>query len=151
MKSAQLHEHAGQRTFIVVLGEGEEAMNGLQQFVAEHRVGAAHFTAIGAFSRVTVAFFDRATRRYENTNIDEQVEVLSLVGDVSIDGDVPKVHAHVVLGKRDASAHGGHLIRGDVWPTLEVMLTEAPRHLWRRFDPASGLSLIDPQAGPPAG
>jgi predicted DNA-binding protein with PD1-like motif len=30
-----------------------------------------------------------------------------------------------------------------VRPTLEVVLTELPRHLRRRFDPDSGLALID--------
>jgi predicted DNA-binding protein with PD1-like motif len=72
------------------------------------------------------------------------VEVLSLVGDVTIDAGKPKLHAHVVLGKSDATAHGGHLIEGLVRPTLEVVLTELPRHLRRRFDPDSGLTLIDP-------
>jgi predicted DNA-binding protein with PD1-like motif len=48
-----------------------------------------------------------------------------------------------VVGKRDASAHGGHLLEATVWPTLEVVLTESPKHLKRRMDPAVGLALID--------
>jgi uncharacterized protein len=56
----------------------------------------------------------------------------------------PKVHAHVVVGKADGTAHGGHLIEGHVRPTLEVVLTEAPRHLEWRHDDVSGLALIDP-------
>lgn len=75
--------------------------------------------------------------------INEQVEVLSLVGDVALKGDEPKVHAHVVVGKRDGSAHGGHILEAHVWPTLEVMLVESPRHLHRRHDEESGLALID--------
>ena len=73
----------------------------------------------------------------------EQVEVLSLVGDVALEGDAPKIHAHVVVGKRDGSAHGGHLLDAHVRPTLEVMLIESPAHLQRLFDPASGLALIE--------
>jgi predicted DNA-binding protein with PD1-like motif len=53
------------------------------------------------------------------------------------------VHAHVVLGKADATAHGGHLVEGHVRPTLEIIVTETPRHLRRRFDPHSKLALID--------
>jgi predicted DNA-binding protein with PD1-like motif len=144
MNTVLLHEHEGLRTFAMVLETGDEAIRALTSFAVKHRVKATQFTAIGAFSRVVVAYFDWATRQYKNVPIDEQVEVLSLIGDISLDGDAPKVHAHVVLGKADATAHGGHLIEGHVRPTLEVVLTEAPRHLRRRFDRASGLNLIDP-------
>ena len=95
-------------------------------------------------ARAVVAYFDWPTKQYRHIPIDEQVEVLSLVGDISLEDGTPKVHAHVVVGKRDASAHGGHLIEGHVRPTLEIVITETPRHLGRRFDPESGLALIDP-------
>ena len=68
----------------------------------------------------------------------EQVEVLSLIGDIA----AGKVHAHVVLGKRSGAACGGHLLAARVRPTLEVILTESPGHLQRKHDPATGLSLI---------
>ena len=91
-----------------------------------------------------VAYFDWRTKDYRNVPIDEQVEVLSLVGDITVDAGKPKVHAHVVVGKADATAHGGHLVEAHVRPTLEVILTEMPRHLQRRVDAKSGLHLIDP-------
>jgi predicted DNA-binding protein with PD1-like motif len=145
MKTALLHEHEGLRTFAVVLATGDEVMQALASFAAEHHVKATQFTAIGAFSRVVVAYFDWTTKEYKHLPIVEQVEVLSLIGDIALDGDTPKVHAHVVIGKADASAHGGHLIEAHVRPTLEILLTELPRHLHRRFDRASGLALIDPR------
>lgn len=127
----------------MVLGIGDEVMTGLTAFAAEQRLCATQFSAIGALSRVVVAYFDWTTKDYRRIAIEEQVEVLSLVGDVSLDAGTPKVHAHVVVGKADATAHGGHLIEGYVRPTLEIILTETPRHLRRRFDPESGLPLID--------
>ena len=69
--------------------------------------------------------------------------MLSLVGDVALEGNVPKVHAHVVVGKRDGTAHGGHLLEARVRPTLEVILVQPPGHLRRRFDPRSKLALIE--------
>ena len=56
----------------------------------------------------------------------------------------PKVHAHIVVGKADGTAHGGHLLQGRVRPTLEVILIETPGHLRRTFDPRTGLALLDP-------
>ena len=144
MKAGLLHEHEGLRTFALVLETGDEAMASLAAFAAERQLKATQFTAIGAFSRVVVAYFDWTTKSYHNIPIDEQVEVLSLAGDITMEGGKPKVHAHVVLGKSDATAHGGHLIEGQVRPTLEIMLIETPRHLQRRRDRESGLALIDP-------
>ena len=144
MKAALLQDNDGLRTFAVVLDLGEDPIATLTAFAVDHRLGASHFTAIGAFSRAVVAYFDWSSKRYQHIPIEEQVEVLSMVGDITIDRDRPNVHAHVVVGKADATAHGGHLIQASVRPTLEIVVTEAPRHLRRRPDAASGLALIDP-------
>ena len=146
MKVSLLYEAHGLRTFVAVLSTGDEALTALTSVAIEHALGACQVSAIGAFERVVVAYFDWTTRRYRNISIDEQVEVLALSGDITIESDTPKLHAHVVVGKSDGSAHGGHLVEGHVRPTLEVVLTELPRHLYRRFDSASGLALIDPTA-----
>lgn len=147
MKSSLLHEDGGLRTFVVVLGTGDEVVSSIQSFAVAQRLSASHFTAIGALSGAVVAFFEWSSRQYRQIRIDEQVEVLSLIGDIALDEQKPKVHAHIVLGKPDASAHGGHLIEAFVRPTMEIVLTEAPGYLRRRFDPDSGLSLIDPGGG----
>jgi len=144
MKSALLDERGGLRTFAVVLGPGDEAIAAVTAFAVDHKLRGSHFTAIGAFSRAVVAYFDWPSKQYRNIRIDAQVEVLSFIGDISVERDEPKVHAHVVVGKSDATAHGGHLVEGIVRPTLEIVVTETPRHLHRRFDPESGLALIDP-------
>ena len=144
MKTALLDERGGLRTLVIVLATDDEAVKSLTSFAVNQRLAASHFTAIGAFSRAVVAYFDWSAKQYRHISIDEQVEVLSLMGDVTIDDGKPKVHAHVVLGKADATAHGGHLIEASVRPTLEIVVTETPRPLHRRFDPTSGVALIDP-------
>jgi predicted DNA-binding protein with PD1-like motif len=129
-------------THVLVFDKGDEVLEGLTRFAGERRLSAGHFTAIGAFSDVTLGFLDPETKEYEPIVVDEQVEALSLVGDVSLEDGKPRIHAHVVVGKRDGSAHGGHLLEAHVWPTLEVVLTESPAHLRRRVDPETGLPLI---------
>ena len=148
MKAALLHDDGGLRTFALVLDIGDEPMASLTSFAQAHRLRTSHVTAIGAFSDAVVAFFDWKTKEYRHIPIAEQVEVLSMLGDVTFEDSSPKIHAHVVLGKADATAVGGHLIEAHVRPTLEVIVTETPSHLRRRFDPASGLALIDPSARP---
>jgi predicted DNA-binding protein with PD1-like motif len=140
VRSRSIGEHG--ETHVLVFDQGDEVMDGLQRFASEQGLTAAHFTAIGAFSDVTLGFLDPARREYEPIELHEQVEALSVVGDVSLEGDEPRVHAHVVVGKRDGRAYGGHLLRAHVWPTLEVVLTQAPAHLRRTIDADTGLPLI---------
>ncbi|HWO43048.1 MAG TPA: PPC domain-containing DNA-binding protein [Candidatus Eisenbacteria bacterium] len=146
MKSKLIHE-AEQKTFALVCEKGDEFVGELRRFAKQQHLEASHFTGIGAFRSAVLGFFDRDKRDYEKIVVDDQVEVLSLVGDIALSGNEPKVHAHVVLGKRDGSACGGHLLEARVWPTLEVVLTESPRHLRRKPDPETGLPLIDLSTG----
>ncbi|HZF03853.1 MAG TPA: PPC domain-containing DNA-binding protein [Patescibacteria group bacterium] len=145
MKSTLL-DATGSKTWALIFDKGDEAVAGLTAFAKAQKLGAAHFTAIGAFSDVTLGYFDRAARDYKKIPLREQVEVLSLIGDVALDNGEPKVHAHVVVGRADGQARGGHLLEAHVWPTLEVVLVESPRHLRKRHDPETGLALIDPTA-----
>jgi predicted DNA-binding protein with PD1-like motif len=146
MKAKRLDEGDGLPTWALVFDKGDEVVQTLTGFAKEHDLAAAHFTAIGAFSQATLGYFDRDRKDYTRILVREQVEVLSLVGDIALDQGEPKVHAHAVLGKRDGTAHGGHVLAAAVWPTLEVVLVELPKHLQRRIDPAVGLALIDLEA-----
>jgi predicted DNA-binding protein with PD1-like motif len=144
MKSQLINEQTGEKTYALIFDKNEEVIAGLQAFAKQEKLGASHFTAIGGFSNMILGFFDRSKKDYKKIPIHEQVEVLSLVGDVAIDdqNNSPKVHAHVVVGKADGTAHGGHIMEALVWPTLEVIIVESPRHLHRKTDPETGLALI---------
>jgi predicted DNA-binding protein with PD1-like motif len=140
MKSTAIGE--GGTTYVLVFDKGDEVMESLTRFASEQQLSAGHFTAIGAFEDVTLGFLEPETKEYAPIRLDEQVDALSIVGDISLEGDEPRIHAHVVVGKRDGTAHGGHLLEAHVWPTLEVVLTESPAHLQRTVDPETGLPLI---------
>jgi predicted DNA-binding protein with PD1-like motif len=131
-----------QKTYAVILDSGDEVTDCLKTFAREYQLSAAHFTAIGAFKNVTTGFYDFSIKDYRENKMDEQVEVLTLAGDVSLYKGEPKVHAHVVVGNRNGTAFGGHLLKAVAHPTLEVMITESPAYLKREMDEASGIPLI---------
>jgi hypothetical protein len=89
-----------------------------------------------------LGYFDWKKKEYQPIPVDEQVEVVALIGDVALEKNGPAVHAHVVVSGADAAARGGHLLEAHVRPTLEIVLTESPAHLYKRYDPESGLALI---------
>lgn len=142
----ELLNKQGQKAYAIVFDKGDEVIAGLQTFANEHDVATYSIAGIGAFSDVTLGYFDRDRKDYKQIPLGEQVEVLSLVGNIARAGDKPKVHAHVVVGKSDGTAWGGHILAAHVWPTLELIVTEAPAHLRRTTDTETGLALIDIRA-----
>ena len=140
---AKVIEDADDVTYVVVCDPGDEAFDVLTQFARAQDLEAAQITAVGAFSRATVGWFDRVTKQYRRIPVDEQCEVLSLLGDVAEGEEGPIVHIHVVLGLSDGTTRGGHLLEGRVFPTLEVMVTETPAMLRKVFRPDIGAALID--------
>lgn len=143
MKTKQLVELGGLRTFAVVMDRGDDAAAELMRFATDHHVGAAGLTAVGACQAATIGYFDPVLKDYRNRTFNDQMEVLSLVGDIALREGTPSVHAHVVLGRPDFSTIGGHLQHLIVSPTLEVIVTETPGHLAKRIDQDTGLALID--------
>ncbi len=141
MKATVINE-GPERTYAVIFDQGDEFMASMLSFSKEHGLSGSSFTAIGAFSDVTLAYFERDRKAYRKNPFHEQVEVLSLVGDIAMEGDEPKIHAHVLVGRADSTTRGGHIMEAHVWPTLEVIVTESPRHLQREYDEESGLALI---------
>lgn len=131
------------KTYAVIFNSGDELASGLKKFATEQKLGGSSFKAIGAFSSVKLGWFNWQTKKYETVvDLNEQVELLSLIGDIALKDGEPQVHAHVVIGKSDGTAHGGHLLEGKVRPTCEVILTESPKHLQKQLDPESGIPLI---------
>ncbi|MCF6521651.1 PPC domain-containing DNA-binding protein [Streptomyces sp. JJ36] len=142
MKWRQMQAAPGE-TWAVVLDSHDEAMTALTGFAREHGLGASQVTAVGAFERAVVGWFDREARDYRRIPVEEQCEVLSLVGDIAVGDQGPVPHLHAVLGLSDGSTRGGHLLEGRVWPTLEVVIRDSPLELAKTYRPEVGLALID--------
>ncbi len=132
-----------QKTYALIMDSGDRVMEKIRGFAEENQLRASQFSAIGAFKKANIGYFDFEIKDYKKIEIDEQVEVLNIAGDISLKNGEIQLHAHVVLGKKDGTAHGGHLMEGIAHPTLEVVLTESPAYLRRQYDERTGLSLIE--------
>jgi predicted DNA-binding protein with PD1-like motif len=142
MKSKSLNDGV-ERTFVLILDQGEEAFKTITDFANREKITGASVSAIGAFSKAKVGWFDLSAKRYKPIDVTEQCEVLSLIGDVAQgdDGNA-SLHLHAVLGLQDGTVRGGHFLSGSVQPTLEVTITESVVHLRRKKRADLGIALI---------
>ena len=133
---------ASPRRFLVVFDKGDDFLGTLRAFATSQAIRGGFITALGAFSAATVAYWNPATKEYERIEVAEQVEVLSLVGDIGVDGAETKIHAHATLGRRYGATIGGHVLAATVFPTLEMNLVDYGAAVVRGTDNDTGLSLI---------
>lgn len=139
------------RTWIVVMETGDELATGLAEFSRREKIAGASLSAVGAFSAVQLAWFDWENKSYSTSvELDEQVELVSLLGDIATNMGEPEVHAHLAVARKDGTVFGGHLKSAIVRPTCELVVTETANQLCKEVDSESGLALIRPDASPSA-
>ncbi|MFU8871671.1 PPC domain-containing DNA-binding protein [Micromonospora sp. SL4-19] len=141
MREAELSD-SGRRVIVVAVDKGAEAVAAINDVAQRHGIRGAQVTAVGAFTTADLGYYDRERREYLRIPVREQVEVLSLLGDIADDEGKAALHVHAVLGRSDGTTVGGHLLRGEVWPTLEVIISEVGASLAKRIDRETGMALL---------
>lgn len=148
MQVKLLSDANGQKDYAVIFRPGDEPFAGLTAFAEKYHIQSAHFTGIGGFSDAKLAWFDLEKRMFRVNPVAQQVEVVSLIGDIALLEGKPQVHMHCVVALPDGTTRGGHVLDAHVNPLLEVFVTADPMPLVKKRDPSKGLTLIEPNAQP---
>jgi predicted DNA-binding protein with PD1-like motif len=128
--------------YVLRFDAGEEVVARLAQFAQQHTIRAAHFTALGAAGEVVLAYYDLGEKKYEDQAIVENMEILSVVGNIGEMEGKPAIHAHGTFGRRDLSIVGGHIKKLVVSATCEVHITKLLGQLQRAYNEDTGLNLL---------
>lgn len=145
MQSRLLGAHNGVREYVLIFTKGDEVLSGISDFASANDIVSARFTAVGALKNATTAWFDLQKKSYRLNVIDQQVELVSLIGDIALYDGRPAIHAHYSVGLSDGNVQGGHLIHAVTYPTVEVFLTAFPQALHKKLDKETDLKLIHPE------
>src|SRR3989344_6571594 len=133
----------GQHNDMVVmnLARGEELMATLSSWCVENQVVGATLAGLGAADELEIAYYNLGTKTFERHMIKEDVEILSLVGNVAMLEDQRILHIHGTFGRKDLSTFGGHIFALRVSGACEVHLTVFPQAFTRAYDEQTGLNL----------
>jgi len=112
------------RTFEVTMRKGDEVASGLTEFAEKNHLAGAHLTGIGALNHVVLGWYDPDKRAYKKNVIDEEVELVSLTGNIVLENGKPFVHEHCVVAMRDGTTRGGHLLEATVAVELQVFIVD---------------------------
>ncbi len=108
----------------------------------KEKLATAKIEAIGAIRQLRLAYYNPRSKKYEEHEYEEFLEVTSILGNITEKAGKPFLHMHGTFGRRDMSVIGGHVVSATVFPLLEVIITPTKNRAFRRFDEKSGLNLI---------
>jgi hypothetical protein len=144
MKVQVLNRGPQETTYAVIFGKGDEVMAGLTEFAQEKHLSSSRITGIGGIEDAIVGYLHKGDKAHTPIPINQQCEVLSMLGDIALFRGKPVVHIHMVVGLPDGSTRGGHLLKAHVWPTMEIIVTEYPNAMHKKLDAETGMAFIDP-------
>ena len=127
---------------IYSLSAGAKVPEDIVSIAIREKIDTARVEAIGGVDKLRLAIFNRVTKKYDEYDYDEFLEVTSLIGNITLKDGKPFLHAHCNFGRKDRSVIGGHLISADVFPLLEVVITPTENKALRKFDEDLGLNVI---------
>ena len=122
--------------------QGSDLLNWLTSYLGKNGINAATISIIGAASAVKLGAYDFKEGRYKTFDIEDEVEILSCVGNVSLLEGNPFAHLHMIVGEGDGRTRGGHVFEGCRVIVAEYQICEfAGDPAERTLDPATGLKL----------
>ena len=140
----------GDRRYVLRLDPGDDLLPSLTAFAEQEGIEAGHVSGLGAVERITLGFLDPETKEYVKRRFEEAMEVATLTGTISREGDRPFVHLHAVVAPRELLAYGGHVHAASVGAVLELVITELPGRLERVPVPGQPFpGLLLPGESPP--
>lgn len=121
---------------------GTDLLKELQKYVLAKNINLAWLSGVGAVSRANIRYYDQPAQKWVDLELDENLEVAGMWGNVSLLNGEPIVHVHIVLADREGRCYGGHLADGTLVFNLEIMLTTLTGpNVVRKMDPQTGLTL----------
>jgi uncharacterized protein len=127
----------------VRLESGDAVVESLTRLLEAEGIGFAAVSGLGAVRQVRVAYLNVEAREYEVHEVEEQMELVSLVGNAALRDGKPFLHVHAALGRRDLTMFGGHLQEAIAHPTVEVLVQPESGSVVRKFDESIGMAVMD--------
>lgn len=128
-------------SYVVSVDNHQEIVSAVAEFCQEQGIRLGEITGLGAVNEATLRFLNPATKKYVDKTFSEQMEVASLVGNISEKEGKVYLHIHITLGRSDYSVVGGHLLSATLNGACELVIKRFDGAIDRRFDPETGLFM----------
>ncbi len=128
---------------VVHLEEGDEVVESLRNFARDKGLDAAYISGIGTTSKVELGFFDKEVKRYQLVEFEEDMEMVTVTGNISRFGDDYVVHLHGIFGDDEFTTYGGHVMSAEILATGEFFVFPLDARIERSPNEKFELNLFD--------
>lgn len=130
--------------YVVRIDRGEEVISSLTEFCKNENIPSGQITGLGATDKVVVGLYSVATRQYHKTELNGEMEITSLIGNISQKDGLPYLHLHINVCDSEMKIFGGHLNECYISATCELIVTPGNEGIGRKVDEAeTGLNLYE--------
>lgn len=138
-----IYEDTQKGTYILILEKNENLMTSLDSFFSKYpQISSLWINGIGGANKVEISFFDPKNQEYTNKTFEEDIEILSLQGNLSFKDGNPHWHIHGVFSNKKYEVFGGHVQDISIGLTGEIFLTPFSQKLSRSLDKKTGVQTI---------
>ncbi len=127
--------------YVVRIDRGEEVLDKLTEFCRQENIFSAGLYGIGATDRVIIGLYSVDNKQYHKTELLGEMEITSLIGNISMKDDAPYLHLHINVCNQDMKVFGGHLNECHISATCELIVTPGGSGINRNLDPVTGLNV----------
>ncbi len=123
------------RRFIGRFSCHDDLLKSLTDFAGTSSISLGMFTVIGALKNIVLGYYDQKKRRYVTCfKLTKTLEIVSCVGNISLNEGKPFVHAHITVADHRAKTYGGHLMPGSRIFAAEYYIEELTGGTLARVD-----------------
>lgn len=137
-----LNRYERGRSFLGRLPHEGDLLKSIEGFCRENGITLGVFTALGAVKSARLAYYDQESQEYRGFAVDEPMEIVSCIGNISLLNGQPIAHAHLALSDGEGKTISGHLMLGTPVFACEIFIQELlGEPLVRRRDEETGGTL----------
>lgn len=128
--------------YVIRLEKGEEIVESIKKLCEKEDIKLGTISGIGATNRAVIGLFETNTKEYHSKELTGDMEITSLVGNISqMNGEV-YLHIHINLANEENKVFGGHLTSAIISATGEIVIDIIEGVVDRKFDEEVGLNLF---------
>ena len=103
------------RVIVGRLFPNEDLIDGITEIIIKHDINSGLINVIGALNKCTLGYFNIETKEYQFKTFEEDLELISCMGNIAYGNIGPIIHLHVSLARDNYSVIPGHLrLEGEV-------------------------------------
>ena len=128
--------------YVLRLEIGEEIITQLKKFCIELGIESGKVNGIGVVRNAIISYFDLASMEYLHRELIGNMEMTSLMGNISLMEGEPFPHLHVTLADENFQLSGGHLTSAEIGVTGELTVEPFVGVLERKISQENRLNLL---------